>query len=438
MHAAASLLLPLLSLLLVAADGWLGVFLEETDPPTISEVIRDSPAWKAGLKMGDVFVAVGDQATPTRDQFVAAIRGSKPGQRVQLKVRRDGKEMLVMIRLGERPPEDAIPEPATVPVAPQPPAAPAAPRVAPPTAVAPVRPAQPVEPQDASAKPSRGFLGVSLLESDRGVLVQRVVEASPADTAGVRADDIVEKVGDRAIRTMGDLDQAMANTKPGQQISLQLRSPKGTRSVLVTLGTPDGAAGGVELQPRRPVTAPAERPAPATAPPAPPQPATDFERARAAAQQRNRPLLVVYGASWNGNSQAQRRVLTDPALADDLARCDVVYVDAATNSALLEQRGIQDLPALELLLGERSLGRHVGYLPVEGLRRLLAAARDPAVAETKPAKPARPARPAEPAPAPPPAETADPVQRELDALRQELRELRAMLEQLRRERKGRE
>ena len=90
------------------ADGWLGVYLsQDHDEPVITEVIPDSPAWNAGMKVGDVLLAVGDTATATRDEFIAAIRAGKVGDRLSIKLRRDGKEQTVVVKLGERPEQTA-------------------------------------------------------------------------------------------------------------------------------------------------------------------------------------------------------------------------------------------------------------------------------------------------------------------------------------------
>src|SRR5678809_1590381 len=85
---------PFLSLLLLApaADGWLGIYLDDQpDEAVVSEVVPDSPAAKAGLQIGDVLLAVGDKATPSRDEFVAAIRAAKAGDRVSIKLKRGGQ-----------------------------------------------------------------------------------------------------------------------------------------------------------------------------------------------------------------------------------------------------------------------------------------------------------------------------------------------------------
>lgn len=242
---------PLLSLLLLApaADGWLGIYLEDRDEAVVREVIPDSPAAKAGLQMGDVLLAVGDQATPTRAEFVARIQAAKVGDRLSIKIRRGGIEQLVVVKLGQRP--DQVPgSPVATPTRPSRPQAPA--------------PVQEVPPAPA---PQRGYLGLTVRETDGGVVVERVLPDGPAAKAGVREGEAVTSVGDLRIRNLEDLDAALRPATVGRTLAIGLRSDAGTRSVLVTLGKRPDAA---EAAPAPIAVAPVA-PAPAE-PPVPPGP----------------------------------------------------------------------------------------------------------------------------------------------------------------------
>ncbi len=85
-------------------DGWLGVYLEpEGKDAVLAEVVPGSPAAKAGLQAGDVMLAVGDQAIASADEFTTAIRKASPGDRLRLKIRRQDRESIVVVKLGERP-----------------------------------------------------------------------------------------------------------------------------------------------------------------------------------------------------------------------------------------------------------------------------------------------------------------------------------------------
>jgi S1-C subfamily serine protease len=87
--------------------GFLGV---STGDPTsgrggalIQDVTPSSPAAKAGLQAGDLVVALDGQAVTSQDDLISRIRDHKPGDRVTLKVVRNGKEQTVTATLADRP-----------------------------------------------------------------------------------------------------------------------------------------------------------------------------------------------------------------------------------------------------------------------------------------------------------------------------------------------
>src|SRR6185503_13155642 len=59
-------------------------------------------AAKAGLRSGDVVLQLGEKETGTLEELSIAIAAHKPGDRVVLKYRRDGKVMTSEVTLTER------------------------------------------------------------------------------------------------------------------------------------------------------------------------------------------------------------------------------------------------------------------------------------------------------------------------------------------------
>jgi putative serine protease PepD len=87
--------------------GFLGV---STGDPTsgrggalVQDVTPNSPAAKAGLQAGDLVVALDGQAVTSQDDLISRIRDHKPGDRVTLKVVRNGKEQTATATLADRP-----------------------------------------------------------------------------------------------------------------------------------------------------------------------------------------------------------------------------------------------------------------------------------------------------------------------------------------------
>jgi serine protease Do len=67
--------------------------------PKIQELLPGLGASKAGLKPGDVIVAVNGAAVTNREQIVEALREFREGQTVKLRVQRAGKEFGVEVRM---------------------------------------------------------------------------------------------------------------------------------------------------------------------------------------------------------------------------------------------------------------------------------------------------------------------------------------------------
>jgi len=77
-------------------------FGETKDGVRFSDVKPGSPAAKAGLKAGDILVQFDDKPIHNLYDFTDALRRSKVGQTVEVKVLRDGQAMTVSVKLEQR------------------------------------------------------------------------------------------------------------------------------------------------------------------------------------------------------------------------------------------------------------------------------------------------------------------------------------------------
>ena len=87
---------------------------------------------------------------------------------------------------------------------------------------------------------SHAYLGVSTSTADTsnpGALVQSVTSGGPADSAGLRAGDVVTALGSTPIRGTNDLVATIATHRPGDRVDATVRRGSRTIKVTVTLGT---------------------------------------------------------------------------------------------------------------------------------------------------------------------------------------------------------
>jgi putative serine protease PepD len=87
--------------------GYLGVTMAPAtgggNGALVQDVASGSPAAKAGLRVGDLVVAIDGKAVQSYSDLGARIRAHKPGDKVTLKVVRDGNETTVTATLAQRP-----------------------------------------------------------------------------------------------------------------------------------------------------------------------------------------------------------------------------------------------------------------------------------------------------------------------------------------------
>jgi putative serine protease PepD len=90
------------------------------------------------------------------------------------------------------------------------------------------------------------YLGVSTGDASSanstGALVASVAQGGPADSAGLRAGDVVTQIGSTKVTDSGDLVAAVANHKPGDKVDVTIRRNGSTQKVTVTLGTQPASA----------------------------------------------------------------------------------------------------------------------------------------------------------------------------------------------------
>jgi serine protease Do len=86
--------------------GWLGVSVEDRgDGVTIALLDRTGPAAKAGIRVGDVVIAINGDKIDSSRGLIRAVAVVPPGNSVRVTIRRQGHEMEIPVNVGRRPAE---------------------------------------------------------------------------------------------------------------------------------------------------------------------------------------------------------------------------------------------------------------------------------------------------------------------------------------------
>lgn len=78
--------------------------IERTSGVVAMQVLTPSPAAEAGVRPGDIIVALNGEDTATAEELVAELRSTKPGDRVQLSVLRGATTEDIAVTVAERAP----------------------------------------------------------------------------------------------------------------------------------------------------------------------------------------------------------------------------------------------------------------------------------------------------------------------------------------------
>jgi serine protease Do len=189
--------------------GYLGVYIQDidetmakamklpgTDGALVSDVTKDSPAAKAGLKQGDVILEMNGEKVKNTTQLRNTIAATMPGTKIKLKIWRDGKEKTVEVKLGKLESDKVAPE---------------------------------TEEKLESlfgfkVKPFNAELAEQYgIESEHsGVIVVEVKPGSNAERAGLRKGDLIVAINRYKIKSMEDFNKAVEPLKKGDAVLLQV------------------------------------------------------------------------------------------------------------------------------------------------------------------------------------------------------------------------
>jgi serine protease Do len=180
--------------------GWLGVSIQEITPDIaenlklkdnkgalVGQVFEGDPADKAGIKTGDVIVAIDGRTVANTNELLRIVAALPVGKKVPVKILRNGEEKTLTVEIAQRK-----------------------------------------EAQERAKGKTREFLGMTVQEitpemarhfnlpQKAGVIVTDVKGGSPAEEGGVRTQDIILQVNRTKIGSLKDFADAMKKARKGR------------------------------------------------------------------------------------------------------------------------------------------------------------------------------------------------------------------------------
>ena len=212
----------------VVERGWLGVSiqpvnediaasvgLKKAEGVLVAEINDDSPAAKAGLKAGDVIVAVGDERIETLRELPRVIADIKPGARQPLTIWRDGKSRALTVEIGRQPTSDQVAGAVD--------------------AVSPVEAEIGLAMKSLDAETAKQL---GLKEGTSGVVVVAVKPGSPAAEKGLQSGDVLTQAGGKAVSSPADVNEQFAAAKRAGKTSVLalIKRSSGQRFIALPVG----------------------------------------------------------------------------------------------------------------------------------------------------------------------------------------------------------
>lgn len=201
--------------------GWLGVMIQPVTPEIaksfglkeatgalVGDVVKDSPADKAGIKRGDVIISLNGQSIDTANTLKNLAAQIEVNTTVPLVVIRDGQQQTLQVKIGEQPTEEQAGSKASAPAA---------------SALFGMH-VQELTPEIAS---QLGYTG------DTGVIIAGVDSESPAAQVGLQRGDLIKEINRKPIKSLADYQKAIASVGKDDSLLMLVRRGNNTYYVVV-------------------------------------------------------------------------------------------------------------------------------------------------------------------------------------------------------------
>ncbi len=190
--------------------------LPSRDGALVQSVEKDGPAGKAGIKAGDVIVAVGGVPVKDNRQLIDRVSLTPPGQKVEVEIVREGKRLTIPAVLGERPGSEGEDTGTTTK------------EVTPTSKLG-------LALDDLTARTRRQFQVPTQID---GTVVTDVTDLSPADDAGLQPGDVIMRVNDREVTSEQEFRDAISTVRGGTMVRFYIYRPQTDQKTFVFLRMP--------------------------------------------------------------------------------------------------------------------------------------------------------------------------------------------------------
>ncbi|MCD4817468.1 MAG: PDZ domain-containing protein [Candidatus Cloacimonetes bacterium] len=196
------------------AKGFLGIYssdlsskkyeelnLKENYGVLVKKITEDSPAEKAGIKVGDIVLKLNNEKIYTTDQLRKMIGMFEADETINISIKSGKKTKNIKVKLAKK-----------------------------------------------EEKGKKAFLGVILqeispkefkelnLKENYGVKIEKIVEGEAAEKAGLKEDDILQKIENDKIYTADQVSKMLQNYKPNQKINVLVSRAGKEKNAQVVLG----------------------------------------------------------------------------------------------------------------------------------------------------------------------------------------------------------
>ncbi|RJQ46600.1 MAG: DegQ family serine endoprotease [Nitrospiraceae bacterium] len=207
--------------------GWLGITIQNFTPELakefglsktagalVTEIMKGSPAEKAGLRRGDIITEIDSKGIKNVESLRNTIAQSNVGSTIELTVVRDGKTMTINATITEFPQDLAQ--------------------------------AVPKESEEAYSYHDNALAGFSVMnmtqeiakqlglsKDEKGVVIVKVEPYTAAEDAGLRKGDIIQEINKKTIKNISEFNSIVSKVKKGDTLLLFIN--RGGNKFYITL-----------------------------------------------------------------------------------------------------------------------------------------------------------------------------------------------------------